>query len=76
MNRNVLAKTSGNVTLSFMVDTQGSPSDVQVVQADHSDLGPCAIDMVRSSLFHPATRNGKNVSMRMEMPVYVSGKQN
>ena len=54
-----IAGLRGVVTVSFSVDIEGRPSDIQVVQPLGLGTDELAVECVSQSLFRPAERDGK-----------------
>lgn len=60
----------GTVLLRVAVGSDGSPTDIDVVQRSGSrDLDRAAISAVNKWQFRPATRNGRPVASTVEVPV-------
>lgn len=66
-----LSDASGDVNLAFLVDASGKAAEIHTTSADSDSLKPCAKEIIGSSQFHPAMREGKPVQFRMEMRVHV-----
>ncbi len=60
----------GRVTVSFIIEKDGSISDVKAVRSVHPLLDKEAVRMVKSMpKWSPATQNGKPVRVRYNVPV-------
>jgi protein TonB len=51
-------RVRGNVVLRVLVDENGEPKDIKVVQGARSDLNDAAIAAARQWRFEPATKKG------------------
>lgn len=61
---------TGEVLLSVLVDAGGAVTDIKIHHSSgHSILDKAALQAVRNWLFLPATRNGRPVAMRVDVPV-------
>ncbi len=56
---------SGEVSIGFIVDTNGNVLDPYVINASDEDLAAPALQAIRRWKFRPGRRNGRNVSTRM-----------
>lgn len=56
---------------SLVVDVDGSPRFVQIIEASSSDFGDAAADAVRLYRFTPGEVEGRPVSSRIVLPVLV-----
>ncbi|MFI3285940.1 MAG: M56 family metallopeptidase [Rikenellaceae bacterium] len=65
------AGVQGTVTLSFVVDKNGTIGDIEVLQSPDEALSKEAIRVVKSSSkkWEPAIMNGKKVSTNYKLPV-------
>lgn len=66
------SKVEGKVFVGFVVEVDGSITDVHVEKGivDHPSFGDAAIAAVKSlKKFEPAVSNGKPVRMMMTLPV-------
>ncbi len=59
----------GRVILTFVVDEDGYPHQVEVTQSAHPLLDSAAVRAVRRTVFVPGRHNGKPVSVRMRLPI-------
>ena len=73
-NELLVACVQGDVVLEFFVkeDGQVDGGTVRVVRTPHVGFNLAAIDFIVSSLFHPATENGRPVRALIRMPVHFS----
>jgi TonB family protein len=62
-------KLEGVVTLSLVVDTEGQPTDVEVVAPLGHGLDEKAVEAVKQWRFQPAMRDGNPVSMKISVQV-------
>jgi TonB family protein len=53
-----MLSTEGSVTAEFIVNEQGKPTAIQILDASHPQLAAAAIDAVSNWRYKPATRNG------------------
>ena len=60
---------SGQVTLVFVVDTNGDVRDVQVVESTNRQFDQPAIDAVQKWKFFPGKKGGKPVNVRLQVPI-------
>ena len=65
----VQSTDSGLVELSFMVNDQGSPNEIAVVNASHPKFIEQAIKAIRSGKFSPAYLNGKAINSKLSLAV-------
>jgi periplasmic protein TonB len=63
------AKFSGNVLVELIVDEQGNPLHVHVVQGVGLGLDEKAVEAVRQYRFKPATKDGKPVKVALSVEV-------
>lgn len=59
----------GRVILTFIVDEEGYPHDVEVMQSAHPMLDSAAVRAVKQTTFVPGHHNGEPVAVRMRLPV-------
>lgn len=59
----------GRLVLSFVVDTDGATSDVEVVESLHPACDSAAVRALRQTRFVPGNQNGEPVQVRMRLPV-------
>ena len=58
------------VVVRFMLDTEGTPQDVQVVQSSlHPGLDAAGVAVASELRFHPGYWQGKPVKVQMTMPI-------
>jgi TonB family protein len=63
------ARLEGNVLLSLVIDKEGVPQDVSVLQSLGMGLDENAIACVKKWRFDPATKEGKPVNMRVRVEI-------
>ena len=61
--------TTGDVTVRFIVGTDGTVADCSVVQSDHPALSAAAVEAVKQWRFQPGVKNGKPVATQMQLTV-------
>lgn len=66
------AGVSGQATVSFVVDPNGTVTDVKVVDATHKGFEYAASQAVQSWTFEPGMKEGRPVSARMTVPMVFS----
>jgi len=54
--------------ISFVIDTDGSTRDFEVIRADHEVFGAHAILAARKWKFSPALAGGERVAVRVQQP--------
>jgi RNA polymerase sigma factor (sigma-70 family) len=59
----------GEVMMSFVVDANGAVQDPKVVETTHPDLVEPALASIAQWRFTSGRKGGKNVNVRVEMPV-------
>ncbi len=59
----------GRLMLNFVVETNGRPSDIEVMQTLHPLCDSAAVRALRKTHFVPGRQNGKLVRVRMRLPV-------
>jgi TonB family protein len=64
-----LAGIEGRVFVQFVVDEQGSPTDVTVIRGIGGGCDEAAAEAVRGSRFTPGRQGGTPVAVRMSLPV-------
>ncbi|HUZ94602.1 MAG TPA: energy transducer TonB, partial [Edaphobacter sp.] len=60
---------SGIVLVGLTVPADGTPVDVHIIKSGGSYLDKIAITAVRQYRFQPATQNGKQVPVRLNVQV-------
>lgn len=60
---------SGEVTLEFLVDTQGNVRDIIVLKSTHREFEAPAVAAVQKWKFRPGRKGGKAVVTRMRIPI-------
>ncbi len=63
------AGIEGRVYVSFTVDVEGKPTDIQVGRSPDEALGQAAVDAVEQQRFTPGRQDGVPVPVRMSLPV-------
>ena len=59
----------GRVILALVVGTDGATHDITVARSLSPELDAAAIEVVKTWKFSPATKNGKPISLRMDVQV-------
>lgn len=59
----------GTVTVQLTVPTDGVPKDITVVKGVRSDIDQKAVEAVREWRFAPATKDGKPISLTVNVHV-------
>ena len=62
------AKKEGTVVLQFTVDENGTPKDIVALTNFGFGLEAAAIEALKKSTFHPATKDGKPISNQVKIP--------
>ncbi len=70
------AEKEGKVLLKVTIDENGMPQDIVALTSLGFGLEEAAIEMVRKSTFHPATKAGEPISLEVEIPVDFKLKDN
>ncbi|ATC64795.1 energy transducer TonB [Nibricoccus aquaticus] len=60
------ARISGQVTLLFIVDSNGEVRDPQVVNSSHREFEPEALKAILKAKFRPGKKSGNAVNTRMQ----------
>ena len=60
---------SGDALIAFIVTTDGTTDQVQVVKATHRGFADAAVESIKKWRYTPATKNGKPVNCRMQIPI-------
>ncbi len=63
------AGIEGRVIVQFVVDTDGSTTDAQVVRSPDDMLSQAALEAVRTLRFEPARNRGQAVKVRFALPI-------
>jgi protein TonB len=63
------AKVAGNVVVDLIVDEQGRPTHIRVLQGIGMGLDEKALEAVRQYRFKPATEDGKPVRVELQVDV-------
>jgi hypothetical protein len=74
---------NGVITVSFVVDKKGIPSEIQVVETDFAKLGRASIEKLKNYMiktvadwrFSPAQRKKQMVKTRVGIPIRFTGKK-
>lgn len=64
-----LAGIEGRLILTFIVEKDGTPTDIRVLHSLHPLCDSAAVQALRVTRFMPARRNGEDVRVRMRLPV-------
>ena len=59
----------GRLTLDFIVEKNGQPTDIRVTKSLHPLCDSAAVRALRQTLFVPGRQGGDKVRMRMRLPV-------
>ena len=59
----------GVVRVSFIVDKDGQPRNLEVARGAGYDLNQAALNAVRRQEFEPGTRNGRPICVPMTLPI-------
>jgi protein TonB len=59
----------GRMVLAFVVEPDGSPTEIEVFQSLHPLCDSAAVDALRKTRFIPGRQNGRIVRVRMRLPV-------
>ncbi len=59
----------GRLMLRFVVDTEGRPNEITVWESLHPLCDSAAVRALRETTFVPGRQNGKEVPVRMHLPV-------
>ena len=62
------AKKGGTVVLQLTINEKGIPEDIVALTNLGSGLEAAAIEALKKSTFHPATKDGKPVSKQVQIP--------
>ncbi len=62
----------GEVRLRFVVNAEGKTEHVRVVSSPHPDFEDEAVSALKTWIFKPGLRDGKPVSVRLEVPIVFS----
>lgn len=65
----IRAGIEGRLVLRFIVETDGRPSRIQVIEPLHPLLDSAAVAALRRVRFIPGKQNGRPVRVRMQLPV-------
>jgi len=63
------AGIEGRLVLEFIVEPDGTPSHIRVLQPLHALLDSAAVQALRRTTFIPGRQNGQTVRVRMRLPV-------
>lgn len=59
----------GRALVGFIVLINGDVAQAQALQATHPEFGKAAVKAVEKWKFTPATRNGRAVNIRLQVPI-------
>lgn len=59
----------GRLVLSFIVDTEGHTSEIEVLQSLHPACDSAAVQALRRTRFVPGSQDGEPVQVKMRLPV-------
>ena len=59
----------GRLVLAFIVETDGQPTEVEVIRSLHPLCDSAAVNALRKTTFIPGRQNGRLVRVRMRLPV-------
>ncbi len=59
----------GRLVLAFVVETDGKPTDIEVLRSLHASCDSAAVHALRKTTFIPGRQNGRLVRVRMRLPV-------
>lgn len=62
-------KIGGIVILSLLIDDHGTVQDAKVLRASNDAFSAPALDAAKKCRFKPAKRDGKDISVRVELPI-------
>ncbi|GIV61190.1 MAG: cell envelope biogenesis protein TonB [Rhodothermaceae bacterium] len=65
----IAAGIQGRLVLDFVVETDGRPTEIKVIQSLHPLCDSAAVRALRQTRFVPGRQNGKLVPVRMRLPV-------
>lgn len=63
------AGIQGRLVLEFVVEPDGSPSNIRILKPLHALLDSAAVQALRQTTFIPGRQNGEAVRVRMRLPV-------
>lgn len=63
------AGIEGRLVLDFVVDTEGRPHSIHILQSLHPACDSAAVRALRETLFMPGRQDGEPVPVRMRLPV-------
>lgn len=63
------AEIEGRVTLQFVIDKEGNPTQIEVIQSAHPALDAAAKTAVRKTSYTPGIQDGEPVRVQYSMPV-------
>lgn len=64
------AGVHGRLILSFVVERDGYPSEIEVLKSLHPLCDSSAVQALRKTRFVPGRQNGQPVRVRMRLPVH------
>ena len=63
------AGIEGSVEVAFMVNTDGSTSEIRIVRSTHRGFERAAIEAIQSSTFRPGEVDGQPVKTHVKLPI-------
>lgn len=59
----------GMVWVEFIINTEGIPTNIQVIESDHPELSRSAVQTIQQWRFSPGMRDGVPISVRSRVPL-------
>lgn len=69
-----LRTVSGEVVVELLVDRQGRPQEISVVESSNPDLDAAVLRAIRQWQFSPAQRKGQAVQTKIKLPFRFAGQ--
>lgn len=63
------AGTAGEVTVDFIVDTDGNVQNAAAIKSTHREFEQPAVAAVQKWKFRPGRKGGRNVNVHMQVPI-------